>query len=321
MNKRKLGDSDLAITSVGLGTWAIGGPGWEYAWGPQRDRDSVAAIQKALELGVNWIDTAAVYGLGHAEEIVARALADWPDRCPLIFTKCGLVWDRNGRLRRTLAADSVRMECEASLRRLRVESIDLYQVHWPPENGDELEEGWQALAGLQKAGKVRWIGVSNFSVPQLQRAQAIAPVTTLQPPYSLVRRDIEKAILPFCREQNIGVIAYAPMASGLLTGAMTRARVQELPSDDWRKRNPEFNEPRLTLNLAVGERLRTIAARYGRSPGEIAVAWTLRNPAVTGTIVGTRTGAQSENVLTAGNISLKDEDARMLEGFEAMPGS
>ena len=313
MEKRRLGSSDLLITPVGYGAWAIGGPGWEYAWGPQSDRDSVGAVLKAMELGINWIDTAAVYGLGHSEEVVARALADWPGKCPLLFTKCGLLWDQQGSPYRRLTADSVRKECEASLRRLRVETIDLYQVHWPPENDPELEEGWLALAGLQKAGKVRWIGVSNFDVEQLRRAQAIAPVTSLQPPYSLVRRGIEGSVLPYCREQDLGVIVYAPMASGLLTGAMTIDRARALPDNDWRKRSPEFNEPRITRHLAAVERLRAVGKERGRSPGEIAIAWTLRDPAVTGAIVGARNAVQAAEVLRAGDITLSEEEIRALE--------
>jgi aryl-alcohol dehydrogenase-like predicted oxidoreductase len=274
----------------------------------------VAAIHKALEMGVNWIDTAAVYGLGHSEEIVARALADWPGKCPLVFTKCGLRWDQRGKVYRSLTADSVRRECEASLRRLRTETIDLYQVHWPPENEGELEEGWQALEGLRRAGKARWIGVSNFDVPQLRRAQAVAPVTSLQPPYSLIRRGIEAEVLPYCGEQGIGVLAYAPMASGLLTGAMTRERAAGLPADDWRSRSPEFSEPKLSANLALVERLRSVGTRRQCLPGAVAVAWTLRNPAVTAAIVGARSAAQAEGVLAAAGIALSDEDVREIEG-------
>ncbi|MDA8100985.1 MAG: aldo/keto reductase [Nitrospiraceae bacterium] len=314
MEKRRLGNSDLMITRIGYGAWAIGGPGWQYGWGPQKDADSVAAILAALELGVNWIDTAAVYGLGRSEEIVARALAEWSGPCPRLFTKCGLLGDRRGRVFRKLTADSVKQECEASLRRLQVDTIDLYQVHWPPENDDELEPGWQALADLQKAGKVRWIGVSNFDIAQLERARAIAPVTSLQPPYSLVRRGVESEILPYCLRENIGVIAYAPMASGLLTGAMTRERAAALPSDDWRKTSPEFNEPNLTRNLALVERLRHMGARYGRSPGEVAIAWTLLNPAVTGSIVGARNAAQAKGVMRASEVVLSEEDVKEIEG-------
>jgi len=314
METRKLGNSDLMITRVGYGAWAIGGAGWEYAWGPQSDRDSVAAILKALELGVNWIDTAAVYGLGHSEEVVARALAEWTGPCPSLFTKCGLLSDQRGRVYRKLAADSVRRECEASLRRLCVERIDLYQVHWPPENDQELEEGWQALEELRKEGKVRWIGVSNFDAGQMERARAIAPVTSLQPPYSIIRRGIEQEMLPFCRQRDIGVIVYAPMASGLLTGAMTRERAQNLPDDDWRKRSPEFNEPNLSRNLAVAERLRAVGKRRGRSAGEVAVAWTLRHPSVTAAIVGARSAAQAEGVMRAAELHLSAEEIAEIEG-------
>ena len=313
MQTRMLGNSDLAITRVGYGAWAIGGPGWEYAWGPQKDDDSIAAIRRSLELGVNWIDTAAVYGLGHSEDIVARALADWTGKRPYIFTKCGLVWDERGRLSRKLATATVRQECEASLARLQVDAIDLYQVHWPPENDADLEEGWAELASLKREGKVRWIGVSNFSVKQIERARAIAPVTSLQPPYSLVRRGVDAEILPFCRKDNIGVIVYAPMASGLLSGAMTRERAASLPTDDWRRRSPEFNEPNLTRNLALVERLRAVGKRYNRSAGEVAIAWTLRNPAVTGAIVGARTASQAEGVMKAAELNLSDADVTEIE--------
>jgi aryl-alcohol dehydrogenase-like predicted oxidoreductase len=308
MERRPFGNSDLAITPVGYGAWAIGGPGWEYAWGPQKDEDSIAAIVRSLELGVNWIDTAAVYGLGHSEEVVAKALDGWMGKRPYVFTKCGLVWDAQGRLSRKLTAASVRLECEDSLRRLKAETIDLYQVHWPPENDAELEEGWAELAALQHEGKVRWIGVSNFSVEQMNRARVIAPVTSLQPPYSLVRRGAESAILPFCRKEHIGVIIYAPMASGLLTGAMTRERVLGLPADDWRRRSPEFNEPNLTKNLALVERLCAVGKRHGRSSGEVAIAWTLRNAAVTGAIVGARNAAQAEGVMRAAALRLSEAD-------------
>ena len=315
MQTRMLGGSDLAITPVGYGAWAIGGTGWEYAWGPQRDDDSIAAIRRSLELGVNWIDTAAVYGLGHSEEVVARALDDRPGKRPFVFTKCGLVWDQRGRLSRKLAASSVRKECEDSLRRLRVDVIDLYQVHWPPENDAELEEGWGELAALKREGKVRWIGVSNFSVEQMRRAKAVAPVTALQPPYSLVRRGAEEGILPFCRKEGIGVIVYAPMASGLLTGAMTRERAAALPEDDWRRRSPEFNEPNLTRNLALVERLRAVGSRHGRSAGEVAIAWTLRNPAVTGAIVGARNASQADGAMRAAELRLTDAEVVEIEGI------
>jgi len=314
MQTRRLGNSDLMITPVGCGSWAIGGSGWDYAWGPQNDDDSVAAIRRSLELGVNWIDTAAVYGLGHSEEVVVRALDGWKGQRPYVFTKCGLVWDAQGHLSRRLFAASVRKECEDSLRRLRTDAIDLYQVHWPPEIDAELEEGWAALAALKKEGKVRWIGVSNFDVPQMKRAQAIADITTLQPPYALIRREIEAKVLPYCMYQGIGVIVYAPMASGLLTGAMTAERAAALPVDDWRKRSPEFNEPNLSRNLALVQRLRAVGRRLGRTPGEVAIAWTLRNPAVTGAIVGARSTTQAEGVMRAAGLRLSNQDVAEIEG-------
>jgi len=314
MQTRRLANSDLMITPVGYGSWAIGGSGWDYAWGPQNDDDSVAAIRRSLELGVNWIDTAAVYGLGHSEEVVARALDGWKGQRPYVFTKCGLIGDAQGHLSRRLFAESVRRECEDSLRRLRSDVIDLYQVHWPPEIDSELEEGWAALAALRKEGKVRWIGVSNFDVPQMKRAQAVADITSLQPPYSLIRREIEAEVLPYCMHQGIGVIVYAPMASGLLTGAMTTERAAALPADDWRKHSPEFNEPLLSRNLALVQRLRAVGRRLGRTPGEVAIAWTLRNPAVTGAIVGARNAKQAEGVMRAAELRLSNEDVVEIEG-------
>ena len=321
MQTRTLGNSDLRITPVGLGAWAMGGGGWEFGWGPQDDDASVAAIHRALELGVNWIDTAAVYGLGHSEEVVARALTDWPGPRPYVFTKCGLRWDDRGRVSRNLEPDSIRRECEDSLRRLRVEVIDLYQIHWPSEEPAEVEAAWATLAQLQREGKARWTGVSNFDVAQLQRAQAIAPVTSLQPPYSLVRRDVEAKTLPFCRAEGIGVIVYAPMASGLLTGTMTRERAARLPDDDWRRRSPDFNEPNLSRNLALVGRLRTVGTRHGRSPGEVAIAWTLRNPAVTGAIVGVRSAAQVEGVMGAADIELSADEVDEVETFAGSRGA
>jgi len=318
METRKLGNSDLKITPVGYGAWAIGGGGWEFAWGPQNDADSIAAILRALELGVNWIDTAAVYGLGHSEEMVARALKEWGGPRPHLFTKCVLVWDQKGKINQVFSADSIRRECEASLRRLQAKAIDLYQIHWPPaDNGPGLEEAWQALAALQKEGKVRWIGVSNFNVEQLKRAEKIAPITTLQPPYSIIRRAIEKEILPHCQQQGIGVIGYAPMASGLLTGAMTRERAAALPADDFRTRNPEFREPRLSKNIELVERLRRVGERHGRTPGEVAIAWTLRHPVVTGAIVGARNAKQAEGVMRAGELKLSPEEIAGIEGAAA----
>jgi len=318
METRKLGNSDLKITPVGFGAWAIGGSGWEFAWGPQDDKDSIAAIHRALELGVNWIDTAAVYGLGHSEEVVARALKEWRGPRPYVFTKCVMRWNEKGRIKKEFGAASIRGECEESLRRLQVKTIDLYQIHWPPEdNGPGLEEAWQTLAALQKEGKVRWIGVSNFSPAQIQRAEKIASVTSLQPPYSLIRRKIEEETLPYCQKQGIGVISYAPMASGLLTGAMTRERAAALPPDDFRTRNPEFREPRLSKNLELVERLRQVGARHGRGPGEVAIAWVLRHPAITGAIVGARNAKQAEGVMRAGELKLTAAEIAEIEGVAA----
>jgi aryl-alcohol dehydrogenase-like predicted oxidoreductase len=318
MQTRKLGNSDLHITPVGYGAWAIGGSGWEFAWGSQNDNDSIAAIHRSLELGVNWIDTAAVYGLGHSEEVVARALKSWPGPRPYVFTKCGLRWDSKGTVRKVLTADSIRHEVEDSLRRLSLDVIDLYQIHWPPDpDSSELEEGWSMMAQLQRQGKVRWIGVSNFSVQQLRRAQAIARVTSLQPPYSLLHREIEDQVLPYCLREGIGVIVYSPMASGLLTGAMTRERAANLPKDDWRKNHPDFTEPNLSRNLALVERLQELARRHNRSAGEVAIAWTLHHPAVTGAIVGARNARQAEGVMRAGDLRLTDGEVNEIEAFSA----
>lgn len=319
MQTRTLGNSDLKITPVGYGAWAIGGSGWQFAWGSQDDNDSAAAIHRALELGVNWIDTAAVYGLGHSEEVVARALKSWSGRKPYVFTKCGLRWDNRGQVKKVLHADSIRQEVEDSLRRLGVDTIDLYQIHWPPDpDSSELEEGWSTLADLKREGKVRWIGVSNFSVQQIQRASAIAPITSLQPPYSLLHREVESDILPYCQKHGIGVIVYSPMASGLLTGAMTRERIAKLPNDDWRKAHSDFNEPNLSRNLALVDLLQQIARKHGRSAGEVAIAWTLQNPAVTGAIVGARNAKQAEGVMRAADIHLSgDEILQIAEFFAA----
>jgi len=321
METRNLGNSDLKITPVGFGAWAIGGSGWEFAWGPQDDKDSIAAILRALEMGVNWIDTAAVYGTGHSEEIVAGALREWRGRRPYVFTKCTLTWDPTRKIKPDHSAASIRHECEDSLRRLQVETIDLCQMHWPPsDNGPSLEGAWRAMAELQKAGKVRWIGVSNFNVAQIQRAEKIAPVTSLQPPYSLIRRKIEDEILPYCQKQGIGVISYAPMASGLLTGAMTRERAAALPPDDFRSRNPEFREPRLSKNLELVERLRQVGARHRRGPGEVAIAWVLRHRAITGAIVGARNAMQVDGVMRAGELKLTAEEIVEIEGAAVAAG-
>jgi aryl-alcohol dehydrogenase-like predicted oxidoreductase len=318
MQTRTLGNSDLNISPVGFGAWAVGGSGWQFAWGSQNDEDSIAAIHRALELGVNWIDTAAVYGLGHSEEVVARALKSWQGQRPYIFTKCGVRWDAQGNVQKVLTRDSIRHEVEESLRRLAVDVIDLYQIHWPPDpDSAALEEGWSTLADLKRQGKVRWIGVSNFNVKQLKRAKAIASVTSLQPPYSLLHREVEEDILPYCLREGIGVIVYSPMASGLLTGAMTRERIAKLPNDDWRKGHPDFLEPNLSRNLELVERLREIAKRHNRSIGEVAIAWTLHNPAVTGAIVGARNARQADGVMRAGDLRLNDKEIGEIEEFLA----
>jgi aryl-alcohol dehydrogenase-like predicted oxidoreductase len=304
MKTRVLGNSDLHITPIGFGAWAIGGGDWQFGWGDQDDRESIAAIHRALELGINWIDTAAVYGLGRSEEVVARALAEWSGPRPYVFTKCGMVWDEERKVDYCLRAGSVRRECEASLRRLRVETIDLYQVHWPADDPAETAEGWMELANLKREGKIRWIGASNFNLEELQAVQHIAPVTSLQPPYSLIRREAEIELLPYCLAQNIGVICYSPMASGLLSGAMTRERIDSLPLNDWRSRNPEFQEPRLSRNLLIAQRLREIGQRHGRTAGEAAIAWVLHHPAITGAIVGARNAKQVEGIAGAADFRL-----------------
>jgi len=297
MQKRQLGNSDLMITPLGVGAWAIGGGGWAFGWGPQDDAESVGAIRAALDAGMNWVDTAAVYGLGHSEEVVARALEGIANR-PYVFTKCGRVWDENRVIGKRLKRDSVRAECEASLRRLQVDVIDLYQMHWP-EPDEDVEEGWTAMAELQAEGKVRWIGVSNFSKAQMERAQKIAPITSLQPPYSLLTREVEAEVLPHAAATGIGVIVYSPMGRGLLTGAMTRERIAAMPEDDHRKRWVQFQEPALTRNLELVEKLREIGERYGVAPGEVALAWVLHRPEVTGAIAGLRSAAQLDGVIQA----------------------
>jgi aryl-alcohol dehydrogenase-like predicted oxidoreductase len=307
-----LGETDLEITRVGFGAWAIGGGGYDWGWGPQDDDDSIAAIHRALELGVNWIDTAAQYGFGHSEQVVGRALADLNER-PYVFTKGGLPEGPHHTTTHSLRADSLRRELEGSLSRLGVDAVDLYQIHWPiPDK--ELEEGWSALVGLRDEGLVRHIGVSNFSVEQLRRIQQIAPVETLQPPFSLIARDVEGEILPFAERAGIGVIVYSPMGSGLLTGAMTRERLAALPDDDWRRHDPRFQEPRLSHDLALVERMRTVAERHDVSVGSVAVAWTLRNPAVDGAIVGFRRQEQVDPIVDAVSLELTDDDLAEIEG-------
>lgn len=311
MQTRQLGNSDLHITPVGVGAWAMGGAGWEYAWSNQDDNDSVAAIHRALDLGVNWIDTAAVYGLGHSEEVVARAVKGLANK-PYIFTKCSLVWDESRTIYSSLKADSVRREVEDSLRRLNVEQIDLYQVHWPDPD-DEIEEGWSTLVELQKAGKLRNIAVSNFSADQMRRAMAIAPITSNQPPYSAVKRGVEESVLPFCLQNNIGVIVYSPMQAGLLTGKMTRERIESLPADDWRKNDDQFQEPLLTRNLRVADAMVQIATRHNVPVPTVSIAWVLKHPAVTGAIVGVRNPKQADEIMGGATLQLTDEDIRQIE--------
>jgi aryl-alcohol dehydrogenase-like predicted oxidoreductase len=306
------GRTGLEITRVGFGAWALGGGNWDWGWGAQDDEESIAAIHRALELGVSWIDTAAQYGLGHSEEVVRRALEGLDPR-PLIFTKGGQPEGPNRTSYQSLKRDSLRRECEGSLERLGVDAIDLYQIHWPIPD-DEVEEGWATLAELKEEGLVRHIGGSNFSVEQLERAEAIAPVETLQPPYSLLDRDGEDEILPYCREHDIGVIVYSPMASGLLTGTMTRERIEGLPPDDWRRQSARFREPELSRGLELVERVGAVAERHGVSPGAVAVAWTLRHPAVHVAIAGFRRPDQVDPIVVAADLELTDDDVAELLG-------
>lgn len=310
---RQLGNSDLHLTPIGFGAWAIGGGNWEFAWGPQDDNDSVNAIRRALDLGVNWIDTAAIYGLGHSEEVVAKALKDSSHK-PYVFTKCSMRWHDDRTIYRSLKAQSLEEELNASLRRLNVDTIDLYQIHWPnPE--PEIEEGWSALARFKEQGKIRYIGVSNFNVDQMKRAQQIAPITSLQPPYSMLRRTIEQEILPFALANNIGVINYSPMLSGMLTGKMTRERISAMPQDDWRRRAPEFNEPRLSRNLRLVELLREIGSSHNVEPGVVAVSWTLHHPAITAAIVGGRSPQQVEGIAPALHFRLSQDEYNRINQF------
>jgi aryl-alcohol dehydrogenase-like predicted oxidoreductase len=316
MQKRQLGASDLEITPIGVGAWAMGGAGWQFGWGPQDDDESIAAIHEALDQGINWIDTAAIYGLGHSEEVVARALAGRTNK-PLVFTKCGIVWDERREPSRTIQPESIRKEVEQSLHRLKLDVIDLYQIHWP-EPDNLVEAAWTMMASLKEQGKVRHIGVSNFNVQQMRRAQAIAPIASLQPPYSIISPEIEKEILPYALENNIGVIVYSPMKSGLLTGSMTRERVATMPDSDYRKRTPNFKEPLLSRNLDLAELLAAIGRRHGRTAGETAIAWTLRHPAVTGAIVGMRSARQVDGVIGAAQFRLSAEEIAEIERFRAM---
>jgi aryl-alcohol dehydrogenase-like predicted oxidoreductase len=313
MEKKKLGNSDMELSPIGFGAWAIGGGDWAFAWGPQDDNDSIAAIHKAIDLGVNWIDTAAVYGLGHSEEVVARALKTAAKK-PYVFTKCGLVWNEKREVTNDLK--QVRRECEDSLRRLGMETIDLYQMHWPKPD-EQIEEAWGVMADLKKEGKVRWVGVSNFSVAQMERAMKIAPITSNQPPYSMLNRAVESEVLPFCRKNGIGTINYAPMHSGLLTGAMSKERVANLPKDDFRRNAKNYQEPLLSRNLAVADFIGKIGKRHGVSAGVIAIAWTRHNPAVTAAIVGGRNAKQVEGVIPATTFRLSDEEFAEIQAYLA----
>jgi len=314
MQKKQFGKTELQITPVGLGAWAMGGGQWESSWGPQDDQESIATIRRALDLGINWIDTAAVYGLGHSETVVGQAIKG--RERPYIFTKGSQVWDEHGNVGHNLKAASLRREVEASLKRLGIDVIDLYQIHWPDPDPD-LEEGWSTLATLKQEGKVRHIGVSNFSVEQIQRAEKIAPVETLQPPYSLVHPNVEKEILPYSQQHQIGVIVYSPMASGLLTGKMTRARIANLPEDDWRKRGTEFQEPRLSRNLELANLLAEIGKAHKVTAGVVAITWTLHNPAVTAAIVGARHPSQVEETIAAAEFRLSEREYEQIGQFVA----
>lgn len=311
METRQLGNSVMRLTRIGFGAWAIGGGDTQFSWGPQDDNDSIAAIHRALDLGVNWIDTAPVYGLGHSEEIVGRALKTTSHK-PYVFTKCAMVWDEKREISNDMT--HIRREIEESLRRLDVEAIDLYQIHWPKPD-EQIEEAWSTLADLKREGKVRWIGVSNFSIAQMERAMKIAPITSLQPPYSMINRTYEPAILPFCLKQNIGVINYSPMHSGLLTGAMTKERVAAFPPDDFRRRAKNYQEPHLSRNLAIAEFLKPIAARHNVPAGVIAIAWTLHNPAVTAAIVGGRSAKQVEGVAPALEFHLSESEYAEINAY------
>ena len=313
---KQLGNSDLQLTAIGFGAWAIGGGDWQFAWGPQEDKESIEAIHRALDAGVNWIDTAAVYGLGHSEEVVGSALKSASAK-PYIFTKCAMTWGEDRKIVQTLK--KIRQEVEGSLRRLGVDVIDLYQIHWPVPD-EEIEAGWTTMAELQREGKVRYIGVSNFNVSQMERALKIAPITSLQPPYSMINRSNEAEILPFCQKHAIGVINYSPMQSGLLTGAMTKERIAKMPQDDFRRNPPQFQEPQISRNLDLVELLRGIGKRRGVEPGVVAIAWTLHNPAVTAAIVGGRSAGQVDGVLPAATFRLsKDEFAEIGKFLKERP--
>jgi aryl-alcohol dehydrogenase-like predicted oxidoreductase len=314
MKTRKLGWTDLELTTIGLGTWAMGGGGWAFAWGPQDDRASIQAIHRALDLGIDWIDTAPAYGLGHAEEIVGQAVAGLARR-PLIATKCGRSWNNRGQLIPALKREVILAEVEASLRRLKLEAIDLFQMHWP-EPDEDIEEAWTAIAECVKAGKIRYAGVSNFSVAQLKRLQAIHPVASLQPPYSLLTPAAEQELLPYCADQCIGVVAYSPMQKGLLTGKVSRDRISQLPADDHRRRDPQFQEPLLSANLQLVEDLQSVAHKHGRTVAQLAIAWVLRRPEVTSAIVGARHPGQVEEIAGAGDWVLPERELALIQDLQ-----
>lgn len=305
MKTRKLGNSDLELTVIGLGTWAQGGAGWKFSWGPQDDDQSIAAIHQAVDSGINWIDTAAVYGLGHAEEVVGKAIKGMSDP-PVIATKCSRNWDSEGNIVKIQTRDSIRQEVENSLRRLQVEVIDLYQVHWP-EPDEQIEEGWETMTELVEEGKVRFIGVSNYSVDQLKRISRIQKPASLQPPYSMITPEFEESLLPYCKKNNIGVVAYSPMYKGLLTGKITRERIATLPQDDHRRKDPNFNEPRLSKNLHIVEQLSALARHLHITVAQLSIAWVLRWPAVTSAIVGARNPQQLRETVEAGQIELSED--------------
>jgi len=311
MRTRRLGKTDLELTVIGFGSWAIGGGGWRHAWGPQDDSESITAIKKALDLGINWIDTAAIYGLGHSEEIVGKAIKGISKK-PIIATKCGLVWDEMKNISNRLKRESIKAEVEASLSRLDIDTIDLYQIHWPIPDED-IEEGWETMAQLVKEGKVRYIGVSNFNVSQMKRAQSIYPIASLQPPYSMLKRDIEEDILSFCNQNSIGVVVYSPMQKGLLTGKMTRERIASFPADDHRRNDPEFNEPLISYNLEFVNQLIPIAKKHNKTLAQLAIAWALRRPEVTSAIAGARHPDQIAETVLAGDWTLPQEDIDNIE--------
>ncbi|MGP8079141.1 MAG: aldo/keto reductase [Dehalococcoidales bacterium] len=314
MKTRKLGWTDLNLTTIGLGTWAIGGGGWTFGWGPQDDKESAAAIFRAIEKGINWVDTAPAYGLGHSEEIVGKTLKQFKQR-PIVATKCGIVWDKNRQTTHQLNAKTIKREVEASLKRLNIDVIDLYQIHWPDPDS-ELEAAWQQIANAVKEGKIRYAGVCNCSIAQLKRIQPIHPVASLQPPYSMIERGAEESgLLDYCREQNIGVVVYSPMQKGLLTGKFTRERIQGLPADDHRRNDTNFQEPRLTANFELVEKLTAIAKKRNATPAQMAIAWVLRRPEVTAAIVGARRPSQVEETVSAGDLMLTAEEKKAIDGL------